>query len=285
MTRGHLIFGSDTTAELQRTLWEAHLSFSHRQFFNLRGTLFNVKYILLIYIDGASYAFDTDVMTSPLPAMPLEVLRRIVLCATDNNPGPPKEFYSLLLTCKSMLKLNVGEVHYEIFAAKFEVQTPLRRLGKSILQREAGGELRRRFSMLKRIRSCTINEDSINEDLWVAFIMLEDVCLGARSLGQLKWAKLPEFLDGYLRNRLYETSNKNDGWPIINERNSLVIALSWLCLNEGQKPVDQVLLTYSMVAVVSGEEEAFRTETMHLLEPFVFAAFRVSSLCIRRISG
>src|SRR6266550_3411143 len=145
-------------------------------------------------------------MTSALPAMPLEVLRRIVLCATDNNPGPPKEFYSLLLTCKSMLKLDVGEVHYGIFAAKFETQTPLKRLGKSILQREAGRELRRRFSMLKRIRSCTINEDSIgiNEDLWVAFIMLEDVCLGSKSLEQLKWAKLPEFLDEYLRNRLYE---------------------------------------------------------------------------------
>jgi hypothetical protein len=192
-----------------------------------------VKY-LLVYIGGASYAFDTDAMSSHLPAMPLEVLRRIVLFAISNEPGPPKEFHSLLLTCKSMSKLNTADMYYGIFAAKFEIETPLRRLGNSVLQREAGTELRRRFSMLKRLRSGTINEESINEDLWTAYMMLEDVCRGSRGLQQLKWAKLPEFLDEYIRDRLYEASNENNGWPIINERNSLAVALSWLCLSEGQ---------------------------------------------------
>lgn len=45
------------------------------------------------------------------------------------------------------------------------------------------------------------------------------------------------------------------------------------------------MLTYSTVAAVSTEEEVFRTEIMHLLEPFVFAAFRVSFSCIRGTAG
>lgn len=166
--------------------------------------------------------------------MPLEVLKRIVVFAISNEPGPPREYYSLLLTCKSMSKLDTADIYYEIFAVKFEIETPLQRLGKSVLQREAGTELRRRFSMLKRLRSGTINKDSINEDLWIAYMMLEDVCRGSKCLRQLKWAKLPEFLDAYIRDRLYEAASENDGWPIINERNSLAIALSWLCLSEGQ---------------------------------------------------
>ncbi|KAK2460389.1 hypothetical protein APHAL10511_007554 [Amanita phalloides] len=214
-------------------------------------------------------------MSSSLPSMPPEVLRRIVLHAIGNDePGPPKEFLSILLTCKSMLELNTGDLHCCIFASKFEIWSPLRRLGASVLKRETIAELRRRFSMLKRVRNGTVDDNSIVEVLWIAYTMLEDIGLGSRSLRQLEWAKFPDFLGDYIQNKLYEESGNNDGWPKINERNSLAIALSWYCLNEGQSLIDKLMPTYMEAAIVNNEKKSFRAQIMHLLEPFVFAAFR-----------
>ncbi|KAF8626687.1 hypothetical protein AX15_004771 [Amanita polypyramis BW_CC] len=199
-------------------------------------------------------------MPPSLPSMPLEVLRRIALFAIgDNQPGPPGELYSLLLTCKSMLKLNAKDLHYAVFAAKFEAHSPLRRLGKSLLKQQTILELRRRFAMLKRIRSGYIDESSITEALWLAYTILEDISVGSKGYQQLVWAKFPKFLDNYLRSRLYEGAERCDGWPVMNERNSLAITLSWFCLTE---------------AAVKNEKEGSCVEIMQLLEPFVFAAFR-----------
>ena len=174
-------------------------------------------------------------MSPNLLEMPTEVLKRVALYAIgDNEPGPPKELYSLLLTSKSLLKLSTEEFYYHVLFAKFEMQSPLRRLGESVLKQQATAELRRRFEMLKKMRSGSITDDSVTEVLWVAYTMLEDVGLGTKNLRQLIWANLPDFLDDYLRNRLYEGCETNGGWPLLSESNSLAIALSWLCLNEGQ---------------------------------------------------
>ena len=167
--------------------------------------------------------------------MPTEVLKRVALYAIgDNEPGPPKEFYSLLLTSKSLLKLSTEEFHYRVLLAKFEMQSPLRRLGESVLKQQATTELRRRFEILKNMRSGSITDDLVTEALWMAYTMLEDVGLGTKNLCQLTWANLHDFLNDYLRNRLYEGCEMNDGWPLLSESNSLAIALSWLCLNTGQ---------------------------------------------------
>ncbi|KAF8628574.1 hypothetical protein AX17_005970 [Amanita inopinata Kibby_2008] len=202
-------------------------------------------------------------MTAQLSAMPPEVLRRVALYAIDDDvPGPPKEIHALLLTCKSLYRLlgmNAGDFNYGVFTQKFDIHSPLRRLGKSVVKEQAGAELRRRFNVLKRIRSGSVNDGSIMETLWVAYTMLEDISTGTKCLGQLKWARLPKFLDQFIHTRLYERSEENDGWPILNARNSLVMALSWLCLDK---------------EAVVGEMESNREEALRLLQPYVFAAFR-----------
>ncbi|PFH48854.1 hypothetical protein AMATHDRAFT_5434 [Amanita thiersii Skay4041] len=193
--------------------------------------------------------------------MPPEIMRRIALYAIDNGvPGPPKEFYSLILTCKALHRLlatGPGDFYYRMFTQKFDERSPLRRLGKRALKEQAGSELRRRFNALKRIRQSCLDDTSLTETLWIAYTMVEDVSQINRQ--QLLWARLPIFLDEYVRNRLYEGSEAFGGWPLLNERNSLAIALLWLCNDK---------------SVVEDESEASCDAMLRLLQPYVFAAFR-----------
>jgi hypothetical protein len=52
------------------------------------------------------------------------------------------------------------------------------------------------------------------------------------NIDQLLWAGLPNLLLLFLRKRLYDGAGTNNGWPLANEINSLVIALAWRLSSE-----------------------------------------------------
>lgn len=163
---------------------------------------------------------------------PPEILQHVALYASLGSPlGPPKELVNCLLTCRTfhekLSPKNAGELHHIVFAQKFDIQGPVYRLGSSVVREHAPFEMQRRFRALQIFKNRAIYHSELTEALWIAYIMVEDSDTSQKNVKQLFRAHLPSFLDSYLRHRLYEGAPDNNGWPVINEQNSLAIALSW----------------------------------------------------------
>lgn len=171
--------------------------------------------------------------------IPQEVLQKIVLLATLDSPlGPPSELYSCLLTCwhfhAVFSPLSAGELYSTIFAHNFDSRAPTLRLSPTLVRENAPLELRRRFSALKIIKNLDLDHASLTEALWIAHIMVEESDASQKNVRQLLRVGLPSFLDLYLSRRLYEGADNNGGWPILNEQNSLAIALSWILVSKSK---------------------------------------------------
>ncbi|KAJ7630088.1 hypothetical protein DFH06DRAFT_1056744, partial [Mycena polygramma] len=208
---------------------------------------------------------------SLLSASP-EVLRDIVLHAVG-APGPPREWYSLVLCCQTFRRqLDTPAIHALLFAKKFHVPVDAHHL----LPAHAKTEMRRRFLALKLFKRGSGSYGdlaSFTDALWVAYVMLRAEEPRRMNVDQLLWAGLPDLLLLFLQQRL--TDGAQHGWPTCNETNSLVIALVWLLSTE---------------ASVRAESTATRESVMERIRPYVLAAFRypLSSIqgeCFRTISA
>ncbi|KAJ7456989.1 hypothetical protein FB451DRAFT_1275531 [Mycena latifolia] len=189
-----------------------------------------------------------------------EVLRAIVLYAVGATPlGPPHEWYSLVLCCQTLRRqLDTSAMHTLLFAQKFHVPADLYHL----LPAHAKLEMARRFSALKLFRRgarCFDDPPGFTDALWVSYMMLRAEDPRQMNVDQLLWAGLPGLLLLFLKRRLNDGAEKNHGWPLCNETNSLVIALLWLLSSESSVRV---------------ETAATRDEVMERIRPYVLAAFR-----------
>ncbi|KAF8889098.1 hypothetical protein BD779DRAFT_418733 [Infundibulicybe gibba] len=173
-------------------------------------------------------------MLSPIDT-PREILQKILLFSMGDTPaGPPREFASLMLTCRSVYqKLNTPEVYTMVLCQNFDMDKPLRCLGIEVVHHHAKHELQRRFIALNCFRSQNTNDSSLTEALWVAYSMLEESYPGGKNIRQITWAGLTRFLDSYLRQHLYDGSASNNNWPLAGERNSLALALAWIVTPSG----------------------------------------------------
>jgi len=165
--------------------------------------------------------------------IPQEIFQKIVLFATlTTSLGPPQDLYNCVLTCRQFSDFLsprcAVELYSNIFAHKFDALVPTYRLSPAVLRENAALELHRRFSALKIFKNNEFDHCSLKEAFWIAYLMLEESDLSQKNnVNQLLRAKLPSFLDLYLRDRLYNGAETNNGWPLLNEQNSLAIALSW----------------------------------------------------------
>ena len=116
---------------------------------------------------------------------------------------------------------------------KFDIGAPVRHLGRNRFTFPVlANELRRRCVLLKRIRSLGYWQETIREDLWLAYLMMiENDGRNERQL--LDWANLKCYVQGYLKERLAEGSERNSGWPLETEENALAVWLLWLTSDEG----------------------------------------------------
>lgn len=167
-----------------------------------------------------------------------EAFRNIALLAVLSTPlGPPRELLSLSLLCHASHRiLSSAKLSADIFTQKFDVKWPLARLGTSTFQENSRLELQRRFSALKIFRRGHLNDPSLTEAFWIAYLMIEDSDTNQKNVKQLLWAGLLGFLDSFIRHRLYQGSDRNHGWPLPNEQNSLAVALFWLSSSQSQSP-------------------------------------------------
>ncbi|KAJ7270649.1 hypothetical protein B0H12DRAFT_1307001 [Mycena haematopus] len=202
-------------------------------------------------------------MAASLVSTSPEVLRDIVLYAAGHALGPPQEWYSLVLCCRAFCRqLDTPAMYTLLFAEKFHVPADVYHL----LPAHAKTELRGRFSALKffkRGEQCLDDYASFTDALWVAYLMLRAEDPRQMNVNQLLWAGLPHLLLVFLQQRLNNGAERNHGWPLANDTNSLAIALMWLLSSECK-----------CYPSVRAESPATRDTVMERIRPYVLAAFR-----------
>ena len=175
-------------------------------------------------------------MRSPrLTTLPIELLSRIAYFASSSL-GPPASVLALQLTCRAIHNALAVESPYlydRIFRLKFDVKGPKRRLGDEITRASTlAQELKRRCSMMQRIRRRIIAGPYVRDDLWLAYLMLLES--DGRNEHQLvTWAGLRDYVLLFLSRNLLSERDAS-GWPFESEVNALAVWLLWLSNDEGE---------------------------------------------------
>ncbi|KAI9566351.1 hypothetical protein HD554DRAFT_2025645 [Boletus coccyginus] len=168
-------------------------------------------------------------MSSPILRLPLELLEKVALALHDHPSSPPSALLPLLLTSRHFHNAlgfrNNKHLYTSLFRLSFDLSAPARRLG-DLNALGLYTQLRANFNALRSIRRGidNIHADNLVHTFWTCFSMLLEN--DGKNRCQLDAAGLPDFVDAFLRQRLYEDSI--DGWPAENEINSLAVWLLWL---------------------------------------------------------
>ncbi|KAF8059491.1 hypothetical protein FPV67DRAFT_1716275 [Lyophyllum atratum] len=174
-------------------------------------------------------------------------------------------------TCKALHGLLVPEsnpgLYSRIFRQKFDVAAVARRAFHPT-PTQCVDQMTQYFAALRVFRrrelrvSVAPGEEfpdvGVEEALQIAVVMmLEDDGKNARQLVQ--WGHADEFVDAFVRSRLYDGAEDNDGWPLDNRLNAHALWLMWLLTTE------ESLLN---------ETPAQRAQITQLLLPFVYVPYR-----------
>ncbi|KAF8068769.1 hypothetical protein FPV67DRAFT_1089123 [Lyophyllum atratum] len=211
-------------------------------------------------------------MAAHVTRLPLEIFDAIALQLTDLEPiGPPDILVPLMQTCKALHGLLDSEynpgLYSRIFRQKFDVAAVTRRAFRPT-PTQCVDQMTQYFAALRVFRrrelriSVAPGEEypdvGVEDALQVAVVMmLEDDGKNVRQLVQ--WGHADEFVDAFVRSRLYDGAEDNDGWPLENHLNAHALWLMWLLTTE------ESLLN---------QTPAQRAQMTQLLLPFVYVPYR-----------
>ncbi|KAI6097267.1 hypothetical protein EDD16DRAFT_1902612 [Pisolithus croceorrhizus] len=196
-----------------------------------------------------------------LLALPFELIERVAIHLTDANGI--QALLPLLLTCKHLYGILGTQSNHHIFASHFashyDFSSASRRLGpQAAKSRSYASQLLRYSHALSRIRSGNIHADDVVHTFWTSFLMfMED---DGKNRASLEAAGLPDFVDRFVRERLYD--GHRNGWPADNAVNSLALWLLWLTTTEDR---------------LRAESSPRRAQMIKLMLPFVAMPVRYPS--------
>ncbi|GLB43740.1 putative imidazolonepropionase activity [Lyophyllum shimeji] len=207
-----------------------------------------------------------------LRRLPLEIFDAIALELTALEPvGPPSILLPLMLTCKALHALLVPQtnpaLYARVFRQKFDVAAVTRRAFRPT-PIQCVDQMHQYFAALRVFRrrdlypAAAPGEEMLDIDVEAALqigvvMMLEDD--GKNAMQLVQWGHADEFVDSFVRTRLYEDAEENDGWPLESSRNAHALWLMWLLTTE------ESLLK---------ESPTRRAQLMQLLLPFVYVPYR-----------
>ncbi|KAH7886386.1 hypothetical protein F5I97DRAFT_1879916 [Phlebopus sp. FC_14] len=165
--------------------------------------------------------------------LPLEILENLALELLDDFFTPPSALVPLLLTCKHIhTSLGIRDnchLYARIFRTRFDETAPLRRLGDYGSSAPGlASQLIAYCYVLKTIRTGDIHAQDVLPTFWSCFSMMMEN--DGMNRCQLEAAGLPDFVDRFVRQRLYEDCE--NGWPTQNQLNSLALWLLWFTTTE-----------------------------------------------------
>lgn len=174
-------------------------------------------------------------MPSAILRLPSETWEEIFLTAIRQTPlGPPTLLHSLHLTCRAFHRLLTSEFHPtffgQVFIDKFDAAISHSRLGiRNMLPAHLQDELHTHCAALQCIRQVVsdgyFDHPQLLATFRTAYLML--LADDGKNLAQLNAVGLPSLVHRYLMTRWLPPAYENNGWPVENEMNSLVVALFW----------------------------------------------------------
>lgn len=218
-------------------------------------------------------------MAASLLTTPLELLEHIVLLTTGNDScGPPSVLRTLRLSCRTLNQaLSVERnphLYLMLYSDGFDM-SPYRHLPPERLSvPNLKHELKNRYAALQCIRRREFQHPNLAGVLATVYaVLLED---DGRNYEQIIWADLLGFLQQFLREHLFKGAADNNGWPLENEVNTLVVTLFWFITSDS-KVLSHWSLTMLNVDTGNLHEESaqVRQEFMDLLSHYAYAGFRV----------
>ncbi|KAG8997876.1 hypothetical protein FRB94_002926 [Tulasnella sp. JGI-2019a] len=231
-------------------------------------------------------------MRATLNTVPFEVLQQIAIKTVGNHQsGPPNCIYSLLLTCRSLndsLSFDSNSLFYAyVFDVQFDTAALTRRYPPERLTAvHRAHELRRRWTLLKEIRSVTIlsaNNVGLGIQMWgtpatdmagtytyqeklshawLAYMLITES--DGLNWQQLEWASIIEWIRLFMFydiDKVSKQAQSTGSLPPTDEFRSVGMWLWWLSLRY-EDIVKESLPAHSAVN--------------RMLRPFVFASWRYS---------
>lgn len=200
----------------------------------------------------------------------------LMLIDDDSSLSPPSVLLPLTRVCRSInhsLSFNRNSsLLSEAFRLGFDTSALSRRFPVGALSAvHLAGELKKRYRTLKRIKDGSMNESTLLDDLWVAYLMmLENDGLNAKQLGRAGFSS-------FLLNCL-QIHARQGGLLQDPERISLAVWLVWLTSTHGMSffachsNEANILFEESLRSESTGE----RDTVFSVLKPLVIAGCRVS---------
>ena len=169
-------------------------------------------------------------------SIPLEILENIAFELVASSPlGNPKDLLPLLATSRSVhnaLAMKNGTALYSrICRLKFDVGAVTRR-AFTPLTRDLNGHLVQMCTMLKFFAAGDIFHEDAADQLLIAYVaMLEN---DGKNRAQLEHVGIVDFVDRFVRQRLHEDKESNDGWPLDTEGRVYALWLMWFFSTRGE---------------------------------------------------
>ncbi|KAI0789567.1 hypothetical protein C8Q75DRAFT_807191 [Abortiporus biennis] len=145
----------------------------------------------------------------------------------------------------------------------FDFRAANRRFGaRATYSRNLAVQLKTYCTVLKHVRrgaqgTEVLSPEELTSQFWTAFCMLSEN--DGRNERQLAWAGLREFVDRFVRTRLWEGRENHNNWPAESNLNALALWLLWFVTDE---------------ETLAAETPEQRKQIMELVRPYVVVALR-----------
>jgi hypothetical protein len=161
------------------------------------------------------------------------------LLLADSFLGPLNDLVPLLLSSRVIFDAisfeNNAPLYADLFLCKFDYAALKRRFSDRWRTAQClASELKKRLSLLKRIRHRTTLPDSPDfvDDLWTAYIMMQES--DGRNESQLiEWACIPGYLYRVFYLCVRATPGASWGWYSDSEATSLIVWLLFMTVGAG----------------------------------------------------
>ena len=197
-------------------------------------------------------------------SLPHDILLRIALeLALIDPTSNPHHLIPLLQSCRYIYHVLSRSFNHDLYAgifkARFDTSAPLRRFGAPALySSNLSDQLVRYCRVLKHIRRADIYSPTILEDFWMAFIMMTEN--DGRNERQLAAAGLPDYVEHFVLERLWEGRESTNQWPAESTINALALWLMWFTTDLGTFHSSFTSTSHTHLAVPERLTAEFREE-------------------------